>query len=95
MIPFLFYLAINCRFLVFFRGRDKPPFPYGLFKSERWFFPSPMTPTLFRALLGGKPPRPPAGFLGAGAPKRREEVGRGLRRTASVASRRGGETAST
>ena len=53
----------------FFRGRDKPPFPYGLCKSERWFFPSPMTPTLFLALLGesprryaGSPSRPPNCF---------------------------------
>ena len=66
----------------FFRGRETPPFPYGLFKSERWFFPSPMTPTLFLALLGGKPPRPPTGFPKGFPLWRREEVGRGLRRGA-------------
>ena len=71
-------------------------------------FPSPYNPRPFQTLLGECPETPVVvedalfyilyfivvGFLGAKAPKRREEVGRGLRRNASVASRRGGETAS-
>ena len=167
MIPFLFILAINCRFLVFFRGRDKPPF-------RAVVFPFPYDPNPFPRTARGQAPETPrlslesnhshgAGrasrtercktFAPSGArpshravqdlrtewdattvpsetrpssragrtsrarrlerleqpdtvpaktgfPKgealwRREEVGRGLRRTASVASRRGGETAST
>ena len=70
------------------RGRKTP-------WSEQVVFLSPYDPPPFlNAAKGDTPLETPAGFLGAEAPKRREEVGRGLRRTASVASRRGGETAS-
>ena len=62
--------------MVFFRGEEGQLF-------EAVFPPLPYDPSPLRnAAKGVSPLETPAGFLGAEAPKRREEVGRGLRRGA-------------